>query len=133
MLALWRHLMRDSRGVYRVLEELDVSLTQMKSCHMLAMASEPRTVKQLSEDLGLSLPAVSRNVETLVQRGWMERREDEMDRRCKRVTLTAKGRDALERIDAARLEGVQAWMTGLPEAQRARLHDALAPILEGLS
>lgn len=132
MLALWKHLMRDSRGVYAVLEELDVSLTQMKSCHTLAMAEEPRTVKELSEDLGLSLPAVSRIVDAMVRRGWMERREDEVDRRMKRITLSDQGRVALDRIDAARLAGVQAWMSDLPEAQRAALSAALRPILEDL-
>jgi len=131
--AVWVHLMRDSgSALYRLVEELDVSLTQMKTLDALAASEEEPTVKDLAERLGLSLPGMSRNVDSLLRRGFLERREDEHDRRMKRLRVTAEGRDALERIGTARLAGLERFIATLPDEQRDALSSALAPIVEGL-
>ncbi len=72
-------------------ERLGLSFTQVKTLGVLRDAESPLTVKDLSDRLGLSLPAVSRAVESLVRRAEVKREEDQLDRRCKRVTLTAAG------------------------------------------
>ena len=48
----------------------------MKLLHQLELAGRELTVKQAAESVPLSLPAISRTVEDLVQRGILERHED---------------------------------------------------------
>ena len=53
--------------------------------------------------LRCSLPDASRAVDALVRRGLLDRREDEHDRRVKRLAVTDAGLEALARIDGLRL------------------------------
>ena len=68
LLALWRAVLAP-RGVatYAIFEELDLTLTQVKT--LTALSAEELTVKDLAERLGLSLPGASRAVDALVERG----------------------------------------------------------------
>jgi DNA-binding MarR family transcriptional regulator len=131
LLALWRAVLAP-RGVasYAIFEELDLTLTQVKA--LTALSAGELTVKDLAERLGLSLPGASRAVDALVDRGLLGRREDPSDRRMKRLRCTAAGREALTRLDEARLAGVAQFTATLPAAQRKRLSGALRPILEDL-
>ena len=133
LLALWRAVIAP-RGVssYAIFEELDLTLTQVKALSALAPHAE-LTVKDLAERLGLSLPGASRAVDALVERGLLGRREATTDRRMKRLTCTDAGREALQRLDEARLAGLEQFTATLPAAQRARLSGALDPILADLS
>src|SRR5215210_7039749 len=70
----------------RAVEDAQLSLTQLKAMHVLASSDEELSLNGLSEHLGgLSLPTLSRAVESLVQRGYVRRAEDESDRRVKRL------------------------------------------------
>ena len=132
LLALWRAVLAP-RGVasYAIFEELDLTLTQVKA--LTALSTYELTVKDLAERLGLSLPGASRAVDALVERGLLGRREDTADRRMKRLRCTDAGRDALERLDEARMAGVEQFTATLPAAQRERLSGALRPILDDLA
>jgi DNA-binding MarR family transcriptional regulator len=129
LLELWHHLMRgSSEQMYALIAELDVSITQMKSLHVLADSGSEVSVKELSDRLGLSLPGASRMVDALLRRGWLERREDPDDRRMKRVGITAEGREVLDRIEAARLAGLEDYAASLTPEQRTRLSSALSDL-----
>ncbi len=131
LLGLWRAVMTTGRaGTYEIFEELDLTLTQVKA--MCALSGEERTVKELAESLGLSLPGASRAVDALVDRGLLHRREDTADRRFKRLRITDAGRRALERLDEARLAGIEHFVATLPPAHVKRLSGALGPVLDGL-
>ena len=68
LLELWHHLMRgSSEQMYALIAELDISITQMKTLHVLADGGSEVSVKELSDRLGLSLPGASRIV-TLAER-----------------------------------------------------------------
>lgn len=115
----------------RVVEEEDLSLTQLKAMHVLAAADEPLSLNGLAERLGgLSLPTMSRAIEALVRRGFVSRTEDEADRRVKRIDLTARGRKTLDRLIAIRVGEFSAVLDTLSEDERERLAGALEPILE---
>jgi DNA-binding MarR family transcriptional regulator len=135
LLTLWTHMLRGSVGrSLGLLDELGLGLHQVKTLDALDACDcdcEP-TVKELGDRLGLSLPGMSRNVEGLLQAGYLERREDPQDRRMKRLRLTDSGRDAIDRLNAARLEGLEAFTASLPRDQAERLAAALAPITRGL-
>ena len=132
LLALWRAVIAPNGvGAYAIFEELDLTLTQVKA--LIALATAELTVKDLAEQLGLSLPGTSRAVEVLVARGLLDRREDTTDRRMRRLRCTDAGREALRRLDEARLAGIAQFTATLPADQRERLSSALQPILEDLA
>jgi DNA-binding MarR family transcriptional regulator len=129
ILDLWQHLMHGSGGrLFQVIEELDLSLTQMKVLGALGIAEEEPSMKGVSEGVGCSLPNASRAVETLQQRGWVERREDADDRRVKRLRITPAGRDALQQINTARLEGIEEYAASISPEQRTALLAALTAL-----
>jgi DNA-binding MarR family transcriptional regulator len=64
-----------------------------------------------------------------VRRGLVERREDDSDRRLKRVGLTAPGQTALRRLNAARLNGLQEFTATLTDAERATLAQTVQTLL----
>jgi DNA-binding MarR family transcriptional regulator len=131
LLALWRAaISSDSVGAYAIFEELELTLTQVKA--LCALSGAELTVKELAERLGLSLPGASRAVDALVARELIGRREDTADRRMKRLRCTDAGRHALDRLDEARLAGLETFAAALPPAQRRRLSGALRPILDDL-
>jgi len=117
-----------SQQMFTVLGELDLSMTQMKTLSMLDDCLEEVSVKELSDLLGLSLPATSRTVDGLLRRGFLSRHEDAEDRRIKRVRLTDDGRSVVQRIVTARLQGLEAFASTLSDDQRARLMAALADL-----
>jgi DNA-binding MarR family transcriptional regulator len=132
LLTLWRAVTGGNTvGAYAIFEELDLTLTQVKA--LCALSQSELTVKELAEQLGLSLPGASRSVDALVERDLIGRREDTADRRMKRLRCTDAGRVALERLDEARLHGLEQFTATLPPAQAKRLAGALAPILSGLA
>ena len=134
LLELWQHVLRGGLGrTFSELEGLGLGLPQLKTLDALDLYEGEPTVKDLAEQLCLSLPGMSRNVDDLQRRGLLERREDEHDRRMKRLRLTDEGRAVLATVNSARLAGLEAFTTTLPDDQRDALSAALAPILEGLA
>jgi DNA-binding MarR family transcriptional regulator len=129
LLDLWHHLMKgSSRQLYGVITELDISITQMKTLHALDECADEVSVKELADRLGLSLPGASRMVDGLLRRGWLERREDPADRRMKRVGITPDGRKVIDRIETARLAGLENYAASLTPGQRGRLSSALSDL-----
>ncbi len=122
-------LVETGRDFFKEMEALSMSMTQMKTLGTLIHADEPLGLGALSETLGVSLPAVSRAVEDLRERGFVKREEDARDRRSKVVAITGKGRHAFDRLLAARLAGTRRFLEGLDEEQREALSRGLEPIL----
>jgi DNA-binding MarR family transcriptional regulator len=130
LLAVMLYIQKHSgRDFYVLVEELDLTLTQLKALHMLELAEES-SVKELGEALGLSLPAASRTIDGLLRRGYVGRREDTEDRRVKRVYLTPAGLEAVGRLNNARLAGLETFAATLSETERDRLSGAIASLLE---
>ena len=129
LFTLLAHLLKGSSpDVFSALGELDLSLTQVKLLHTLD-AEPSASLKEAGSCLGLSLPAVSRAIETLHQRGLVARLEDEHDRRIKRLEVTEAGREIVRRLNEARLAYLEQFAQSLTESERAQLLDALAPLL----
>jgi DNA-binding MarR family transcriptional regulator len=130
---LIKHLLGSTnREFFAELQDAGISFSQLKCLGLLSNAEAPLSLGALSEDLGLSLAAVSRAVDGLVQRGDVKRQEDPADRRSKLVTLTARGRGTYERVVAVRVAGVERFVEELEPDQRDALGAALEPIVEGL-
>jgi DNA-binding MarR family transcriptional regulator len=121
-----------SPDMLRVLGEVELSFTQLKAMFLLDEHGE-LTVKDISARLSMSLPAMSRSVDGLVQRGFVARRECESDRRSRHIALLPQGRDALDRVLEARRAALVAFASELSDAERDSLHAALLPIAERIS
>ena len=129
LLALWHHLMKgQSKTMFTLLDQLDLSMSHVKALGALSDCGCELSVKEVSEELGLSLPGASRTVDALLRRGYLERREDEQDRRMKRIGITPSGRDVARRIVEARLEGLEQFTASLTSEQRSNLMAALSDL-----
>jgi DNA-binding MarR family transcriptional regulator len=127
---LMLHLNRSSSPeMFRLLEQLGLSLTQFKTLHFLRDA-EAVNVKDVSRRMGLSLPAMSRAIDGLVRRGYVERTESTEDRRAKLVRLLPAGHAALDEFERGRLTALEDFMATFSDEERAALHAALLPIVE---
>jgi DNA-binding MarR family transcriptional regulator len=62
----------------------------------------------------------------------MDRREDPVDRRCKRLSATAAGREQVHRLDDARRAALEAFAQTIEPGRRERLATALTDILDEL-
>ena len=118
--------------MFRVLGEVGLSFTQLKALFLLHKHGE-LTVKDIAARLSMSLPAMSRSVDGLVQRGFVTRREHDTDRRSKQIALLPAGRDVLSRVTAAREAAIVAFAAELPDAERTALYAALLPIAERIA
>jgi DNA-binding MarR family transcriptional regulator len=129
-----RHLLwSTNRAFFTSLQEVGISFSQLKCLGLLAEADEQLSLGALSDETGLSLPAISRAVDGLVQRGEVKRIEDPSDRRSKLLTVTARGRGTYERLASVRAAGVRRFVADLEPGERDALSSALHPIVERLS
>src|SRR4051812_28837914 len=121
----------DGGSVIRAIDETGLSFTQMKALVSIAGHDEtdPWTVKDVSERLGISLASASRAVEGLVKRELATRVEDAHDRRVRRVSLTAAGQAIADELMAARLAGLERFVETLGADERRKLDAALEVLL----
>lgn len=118
-------------GMLEVIDELGLSLTQLKGLQLLSTSDHPEmSLKQLGDALGLSLPAVSRAVDGLVQRGLVTRTEDETDRRSKRVRPTEAAERLVSRLIDIRFSQLGEFVDALTPRERNKLAAALAVLAE---
>jgi DNA-binding MarR family transcriptional regulator len=79
-----------------------------------ALEHRDRTAGELARAISVRLPTLTQIVDALVDRGWIERRDDPADRRKVWLSLTESGREAAHFAGAsaeARLETVLSEMT----------------------
>ena len=116
--------------LFEAVGALELSLSQIKLLHHLEDQPRELSLKEAAEVVHVSMPAASRMVDDLFRRGFAQRREDEDDRRMKRVCLTEGGRTAIRRLNAARLSGLEQFADNLTTTERQSLAQALEQLLE---
>ncbi len=128
--ALVSHLHKNCNAdLFEAVGALELSLTQIKLLHHLDEATQELTLKHGAELVHVSLPAASRMVDDLVRRGFVERHEDLLDRRMKRVSITGQGQAVIARLNAARFSGLEQFVAGLTAGERRALGQALSKLL----
>ena len=131
MYALVSYLMRVSNfGSFNMIAELELSFTQLKALCAMHVDDEDRSVKALAESMGVSLPAMSRAIDGLYERGFVDRREDPVDRRMKRVRLTGAGHAITSSLNETRLAALQEFLLTLSDSEAKALTRALGLILD---
>ena len=128
-----RHLLwSTNREFFGSLQEAGISFSQLKCLGLLSEADAPVSLGGLSEEIGLSLPAISRAAEGLVQRGEVKRTEDPRDRRSKLLTVSARGRRTIDRFVAIRFAGIKRFVEELTDEERQALAAGVGPIARRL-
>lgn len=108
-----------------------IELTQWATLRRVGRS--PCTIGELARHKGVGLPTMSKSVEMLVRKGWVERWIDKTDRRQTLVRLTASGRrvmaDSRARFESILDDKLSAMSASDREEMTAalkRVRDALA-------
>jgi DNA-binding MarR family transcriptional regulator len=94
---------RFAPSILRTFKDFDYSLAQVVSLFILDEKGE-LTIKQVAGLLDRSVSATSRLLDQLAARGMIIRREDEQDRRVKRVAITEQGQALIETLQLLRAD-----------------------------
>ena len=117
----------DSEGAYRDLGEQQLGL-------LYALAKEKQLTSELARTFNVAMPTITRSVDTLVERGYVERQPDPTDRRCIYLQLTDKGMLVNDHAHAQFRSAVSRFLSPLSEEQLrdvARACDHIAQLLPG--
>jgi DNA-binding MarR family transcriptional regulator len=100
----------------------DVSMREYDVLYTLSKCPEPIRISELNRHVLLSQPALSRLVDRLAERGFIQRRPDPADGRSVRLALTGAGRAVQRQIGRQHARGVARAMTaGLDPAELKQL------------
>jgi DNA-binding MarR family transcriptional regulator len=107
---------------------LDLTTAQVKTLAVLS-DSEPATIGEAAEMLGITLPTASHLVEKLVRAGFAERHEDPIDRRRTVARPTARGMELIRSLREFSAGYLRACISRMSDADLA----ALAQGMDGLA
>lgn len=96
----------------------------------LVAASEPLSVSEIAETVGVDQPRASRLVQQGVELGLVVREADPADGRRIRIALTEQGRHLAHSVRGARRDLVERALASFTEAERAELARLLGKLAE---
>lgn len=92
---------------------------------LMRVAAGPCTMSELARFQAVSLPTISKSVDMLVRRGWLERRIDQDDRRQTMTRLTPSGKRMLAHIKQRTERQVTRTLAPLTPPEREELESTL--------
>ena len=92
---------------------------------LMRIAVGPCTMSELARSQAVSLPTMSKSIDMLVRRGWVERWIDKQDRRQTMARLTASGKRMLTHIKQRTERQVTGSLSPLTAVERTQLQSAL--------
>jgi DNA-binding MarR family transcriptional regulator len=116
-------------GTLHDFSDFEFSLAQVATLFLLDEEGE-QPIKFVAMHICRSVSATGRMIDHLVKRGFVSRREDERDRRVKRVSITGAGRDFIHAFEQRRADAQFALMEYLSEQERAEVVRAMLLISE---
>jgi DNA-binding MarR family transcriptional regulator/GNAT superfamily N-acetyltransferase len=103
------------------------SLSEARVLYEIANRKDP-AAKEIGIELGLDPGYLSRIVQSFDDSGLVTRKPLRSDRRQQQLSLTAKGRQAFDKLNRSSHDDVAALLAGLPDGGRERLIGAMAVI-----
>jgi DNA-binding MarR family transcriptional regulator len=97
------------------------------------IARGPCTVTELARQKAVSLPTMSKSVDMIARRGWVERVVDETDRRQTHVRLTAGGRRMLADCRRRAEDVLGRRLAALGPGERTQLATSLQALRRALT
>ena len=92
---------------------------------LMRIAAGPCTMSELARSQAVSLPTMSKSIDMLVRRGWVERWIDKQDRRQTMARLTSSGKRMLTHIKQRTERQVAGTLSPLTAVERTQLQSAL--------
>jgi DNA-binding MarR family transcriptional regulator len=132
LLALVDRVSHRGGDTLALMTEAGLTLPQVLFLTRLRQAGES-TPSALAERLNMSLPATSQMVDRLFKLGFLTRREDEGDRRRKRLAVTPAAERMLDKLVRARAAEYAKGTEHLSPAVRRDLSAALAKAVRELN
>jgi len=121
MQAIWADMRRSRRAI---------EPSQWATLRRIARG--PCTMSDVARHKGVSLPTISKSVDMLVKRGWVERFVDDTDRRQTLVRLTPAGRRVLADCRRRIEEALEVRLAELPEVDREQIVAVLRTVRSAL-
>ena len=130
---LMKHVYRRSAGeTLAILNDAGLTLPQLVCLNILDECGV-RTVSAIASALRLSPAATSHLVDRLVSEGLVVRIEDPVDRRQKRVTITAAGRRLVGRVERERTREMTEAVAGMSTEVVRQFSRVLVKVIAELS
>ncbi len=122
------HIIRNLRGT-PLDSELDIELTLPQNlCLQALVEKSPSTMSELANWLKISHGMATRTVDRLVEKGLVERRHDDADRRVVLVSLSDGGKVYTEKIIEAHLGKLYDVFESVSDGQKRAFIDMLEQI-----
>jgi DNA-binding MarR family transcriptional regulator len=106
-------------------ESYGITVSQLRVMHLIRQMGAP-SQRDLTLALKISGPTLSGMIDRLIQRGVIERRDDDLDRRITRVSLTPEGDNVLCALEQAGHAVLGEALGAIGPAARQRLARDLA-------
>ena len=120
------------RSEIREIAKPELTVLQFRSLAFLSHHETANNV-DLAEHIGVLPSAMSRVVETLVERGYVRRRSNPADRRHVRLDLTARGKERFENLKGQAIDRFSLRFRDLSKKQKSDLARGLAVLEEVLA
>lgn len=117
-------VMRAIRAQMRSTAAKELSVVQFRTLAFLDR-NRGASLSDVKDHIGLTLPSVSKLVQGLITRGFLQREEDPSDRRRNSLAATAKGKRVLEAARAVTRQSLAGRLAGLDD-------ETLASVLEAM-
>ena len=101
-----------------------LTLTQMRALGFL-LGSPGASLSELAEDLGLQMPTTSKVVEEMVRQKWVVRQVVPENRRKLTLSVTAKGRKAVEKAAEPAMTRMAELLSQLTAKERKTVEQAM--------
>ncbi len=102
----------------------DLSFSQVAALHIIDQA-KCISIQDISTRLNLSLSATSRLVDDLVKTDFIDRVEDQENRRSKILTLTSYGQNFINKLSIERVKIIESTAKSLPQEISKKFLDAI--------
>ena len=122
----YRSILKVEETILKRSDNIDLSINEM---HMLEAVgkgkNKPKTISEIAEDLGITLPSVTVAINKLVKKGYVEKLRGEEDARIVYVTLTKQGKkiDSVHRYFHESM--VRSIISGMSEQEQQVLYQGI--------
>jgi DNA-binding MarR family transcriptional regulator len=117
-----------ARRLFTLDEAAEMPVAQLRVCSILQ--SGARSMSSLSEELNISVSAVTQIADRLEKTGLVERVAESGDRRMRNLTLTEFGRQLMSKRRAARVARISRILRDMPREEREGILRSLRALLE---
>lgn len=108
----------------------ELGVTAQQFSFLRDIGHGPVTVGELSAKRKAKLPAVTRLIRRLEEKGWVQRKQDDADRRMVWLELTAEGRTLLEKLARNREKVFAEMFAKIPPDEQKKIVEGFRMLLD---